>query len=238
MLAATGGVNTHRGAIFALGLLAAAAGRAQARDEPVTDATLRAHLRANVEFQRRLVRFIENHDEPRAAATFSPLQARAAAVTVMTLPGAKLIHDGQLDGLKTRLPVFLSRRPDEPAQPGLRDFYLKLLKAVDREVFRNGSWRLCERSGWPDNSSFQNLVAWCWTAENERYLIVVNLSNTPSQALVKAPWEDLQNKRCRLTDALSGAIYDRDANEMRAPGLFVDLKAWGVHCFSVEIASR
>jgi triphosphoribosyl-dephospho-CoA synthase len=41
MLAATCGVNTHRGAIFSLGLLCAAVGRAHARSEVPTDATLR-----------------------------------------------------------------------------------------------------------------------------------------------------------------------------------------------------
>jgi triphosphoribosyl-dephospho-CoA synthase len=44
MLAATGGINTHRGAIFALGLLCAAVARTHARGEIPNDATLRRVL--------------------------------------------------------------------------------------------------------------------------------------------------------------------------------------------------
>ena len=36
-------------------------------------------------------RFLENHDDPRAAATFAAEKARAAAVTVLALPGANLL---------------------------------------------------------------------------------------------------------------------------------------------------
>jgi len=70
------------------------------------------HLTAETAYQDRLVRFIENHDEPRAAATFPPEKARAAAVTTLTQTGARLVHEGQLEGRKVQLPVFLSRRPD------------------------------------------------------------------------------------------------------------------------------
>ncbi|GJJ00113.1 putative 2-(5''-triphosphoribosyl)-3'-dephosphocoenzyme-A synthase [Duganella rhizosphaerae] len=44
MLKATRGINTHRGAIFSLGLLCATAGRARAQGTPLTPAALRAAM--------------------------------------------------------------------------------------------------------------------------------------------------------------------------------------------------
>ncbi|RFP18911.1 MULTISPECIES: triphosphoribosyl-dephospho-CoA synthase MdcB [unclassified Duganella] len=44
MLKATRGINTHRGAIFSLGLLCATAGRARAQGTPMTPAALRAAM--------------------------------------------------------------------------------------------------------------------------------------------------------------------------------------------------
>ena len=78
----------------------------------------------------RLVRFLENHDEPRAAAVLPPERERAAAVAVATLPGATLWHEGQFEGWRVRLPVFLGRRPDEPVDEELRAFHLLLIAAA------------------------------------------------------------------------------------------------------------
>jgi len=200
--------------------------------------SIRLHLCADLAYQGKLVRFIENHDEPRAATSFSPAKERAVAVTVAALPGIKLFHEGQFEGRKVRLPVFLGRRPYEVADQELGEFYRGLLSAVNRPVFREGQWSLCSRTGWPDNASFQNLVAWSWVKDDERYLIVVNLSDYPAQARVQIECADAGARLLRLTDTLSGAIYDRDSAEMRSPGLYVDLKPWNCHFFQIAPGSQ
>jgi glycosidase len=196
--------------------------------------SVRLHLCADLAYQAKLLRFIENHDEPRAAATFSPAKERAAAVTIATLPGARLFHEGQFEGRKVKLPVFLGRRPSEPEDKALQIFYHWLLDAINAPVFRNGQWALCALKGWPDNSSYQNLVAWAWVKEKDRYLIIVNLSETDAQAQVQSPWDDLRGKTWRLVDVLSGQSYERNGNDMCDPGLYVELKSWNCHFFRLQ----
>jgi hypothetical protein len=196
--------------------------------------SVRLHLLADLSYQERMVRFIENHDEPRAAATFSSGKGRAAAVAILTLTGAKLVHEGQFEGRKVRLPVFLGRRPAEPADHDLVAFYGSLLKETNRDIFRNGAWRLCERSGWPDNQSFLNIITWCWARDDERFLIVVNFREGTSQARIQVPWDELGGKMWRLIDVLSGETYDRSGDDMRDNGLHVDLGPWKYHFFRLK----
>ena len=139
------------------------------------------HLTGDAGYQRKLVRFIENHDEPRAAATFPPGKAQAAAVTTLSQTGARLVHEGQLDGRTgCTLPVFLARRPDEAPDAELRAFYERLLAALGDGVFRDGEWQLGERSGWEGNDTWQNLVCWGWRGGSPRKLVVVNLGDVPA----------------------------------------------------------
>ena len=113
----------------------------------------------------------------------------------------------------------------------LRGFYGYLLAGVNRKAFREGQWSLCGRTGWPDNASFQNLVAWSWVHDDERYLIIVNLSDCPAQAQVQVRWTECVGGKWLLTDLLSDATYERDGNEMQSPGLYVELAPWNYHFF-------
>ena len=191
--------------------------------------SIRLHLSAGLDYQDGLVRFIENHDEPRAAATFSPEKERAAAVILMTLPGAKLLYEGQLEGRKVRPPVFLARRPIEPIDIDLQAFYHQLLAVIKQAGLREGKWQLCERAGWPDNSSYIYVVAWCWSQNESRYLVVVNFSEDQSQARIHLPWDNLAGRTWQLIDLLDGDVFQRDGDEMHLSGLYVDLPAWRFH---------
>ena len=103
------------------------------------------------------------------------------------------------------------------------------LAAVKDAGLREGKWQLCERTGWPDNSSYLNLGAWCWDRGCERYLVVVNLSEYRSQGHVRLPWNALAGRTWQLTDVLSGEMFERDGDELQSAGLYVDLPAWRFH---------
>jgi hypothetical protein len=102
---------------------------------------------------------------------FGPEQARAAAVVMSTLPGARLYHDGQLSGKRAKVPVFVNRGPDERVDADLRAFYAWLLPRAAR---LQGTWRLLD--------SEPPLVRWAWDDD----VVVVNLSDQPAGGL--APW--------------------------------------------------
>jgi hypothetical protein len=192
---------------------------------------VRGHLTAERDYQRGLVRFIENHDEPRAAATFPPAKAQAAAVTALSQTGARLVHEGQLEGRTVQLPVFLARSPDEPTDDGVRAFYERLLAALRDEVFRTGDWVLGERRGWAGNDAWPSLVAWGWQGES-RKLVVVNLSERPASGYVSLPWDDLRGRTWRLDDASDGERYERSGDDLR-DGLYVALEPWRWHFFDL-----
>jgi glycosidase len=194
--------------------------------------SLRLHLSAGLGFQQRLIRFIENHDEPRAVSVFPDSRHRAAAVVMATLPGAKLFHEGQFEGRRTRLPVQLGRRPAEALDHELGAFYRKLLSIVRSTFIREGEWRLCEIRGWPDNPTNRNLLAWCWKSREGIVLVVVNASDQESQGRVKMPWKEPAGRTWILHDSLSGSAYEREGDEMVEQGLFVALEPWGFHVFN------
>jgi Alpha amylase, catalytic domain len=193
---------------------------------------VRLHLLADDDYQRRLVRFVENHDEPRAASAFGATRSQVAAITALTQSGGRLIHSGQLEGATVRLPVFLGRYPIEPRDSALSAFYRSLLPALADPTFRYGHWKLCDRFGWPGDGRYENLVTWCWEGDT-RWLIIVNLSDGTAAGRVRTPWADLRGHTWQLTDPMRDMAFRRSGDDL-VDGLFVELDAWQWHLFRID----
>jgi hypothetical protein len=198
---------------------------------------VRAHLGGDLAYQRRLVRFVENHDEPRAMTSLGPARGRAAAVVALSLPGLRLVHEGQMEGWRLKLPVQLGRRHPEPTDSGLPEFYRALVGALHDPVFHDGAWRPLEpREAWPGNPTHHGFVVHQWSFEGEHRLVAVNLGATPGQCFVALPLANLAERRWRLRDLLSDADYVRDGADLSARGLYLDMPAHAFHLFDVEPA--
>ncbi len=164
------------------------------------------YLNTDTSYQRHLVRFIENHDEPRAAHLFPPPQEKALAVAISTLEGAQLYHDGQFEGWRRRVPVHLRRRPGEPVNEAFRTFYATLLRTIAESGLRDGAWSLLEclsKTGKPS----RQVVAWSWAGRSSFHLVIINLSNKKASVSIKPIKQISGNPNYRWNDILSHQTY-------------------------------
>ena len=196
---------------------------------------VREHLHADLDYQNKLARFLENHDEPRAAATFPPGMHEAAAVITYLTPGLRFFHQGQFEGRRKRISPHLVRAPLEPMDKTLQQFYDGLLAVLRQPIVRDGQWQLLEcRPAWGGNWTWDRFIAWSWQGgEGRRLLVAVNYAPTQGQCYVRLASPDLIGCAVRLRDMMGAASYDRQGDELVSRGLYLDMPPWGYHVFEV-----
>lgn len=198
---------------------------------------VREHLQAGLDYQSKLVRFLENHDEPRAAAVFAPGMHEAAAVITYLSPGIRFFHQGQLEGRRTRLPPQLIRAPREPVDRSLRRFYDDLLSVLRNPVVRDGRWRLLAcTSAADEDCTAESVIAWSWERDSERRLIAVNYAPVPTRCRVQCSFEGLNRRRAVLQDLLGRVTCECDGETLASRGLELELSSWGRHVFELTVA--
>ncbi len=191
--------------------------------------SIKSHFHAESSYQKKSVRFLENHDEDRAVTSLGRERSIAAAIVISTVPGLRFFHDGQLEGRKIKLPVQLGREPKEQVNLITQAAYKKLLGIIKKDVFKDGEWQLLDAiPSWPDNELYQNMLAWEWSAKQERILVIVNYSKEQSQCRVKLELPGYA-EQLTLYDLWGGGRYERSSSEVVRDGLFVDLAPWSAH---------
>jgi hypothetical protein len=201
---------------------------------------VREHLAAGLDYQRHLVRFLENHDEPCAAGTFPWDVHQAAAVVAFLSPGLRFFHHGQFEGRRKHVSIHLNRGPAEPADPAVRAFYGRLLDILRNPVLRNGAWRLvAPAEAWQGNWTWSGFVPALWDGQGygDSLLAIVNFQPNQAQCYVRLPNHELAGSEHNLIDLLGPAQYRRDGDELVSRGLYLDLPPWGFHLFRIERAT-
>ncbi len=200
---------------------------------------VREHFWADMDYQIKLARFLENHDEPRAAAVFPSDMHRAAAVVTYLSPGLRFFHQGQFEGRKKRISPHLCRGPSEAVDPVLQEFYRRLLDVLSKPAVRDGRWQLAECApAWDGNWTANCFVAFAWQHQGERLLAAVNYAPNHSQCRVRLPFADLAGGKWRLQDQMNTAVYDRDGVELLSQGLYLDMSPWQAAIFTLASQPR
>ncbi|QDU27148.1 maltodextrin glucosidase [Anatilimnocola aggregata] len=197
---------------------------------------VREHFWAGLDYQNKLARFLENHDEPRAAATFPPGVHEAAAVITYLSPGLRFFHQGQFEGRLKRISPHLGRAPEEPKNEQLAAFYDRLLAALHDDSVRNGDWQLVEcDSAWEQNETQDNFVVFAWQhSSGERRVVAVNYSDQQSQCLAHLPFGDLAGQGWQLRDCLSEDLYHWNGDDLVHSGLYLDMRPWQAAIYALE----
>ena len=186
------------------------------------------------------MRFIENHDEPRAAATFrvrqgasrgrrdaQPDRARGSSTTASSTGGKRAPA-----GVPRPLAGRGARRRD------LRG----VLRAAARRRSRDprlphGRWQLGERSGWDGNDSWQNLVAWGWRDDAPQARRREPRRRTRPPATSRCRGTTSAASTWRLVDAAIGDDVTSAAATTCATGCTSRCEPWGWHLFDLTPSS-
>lgn len=197
---------------------------------------VKEHFSADIDFQKKSARFLENHDEPRATTNFPPRIHQAAAILTYLSPGLRFFHQGQLQGWSQKISMHLCRAPQQPSVSNIERFYHQLLDCIHLDIVREGNWQLLKCiAAWDENLTWTNFIAFSWEGKDGRLLlIIVNYAPQQGQCYVQLPFESLRGERYRLQDLMNEMSYDRLGDKLISRGLYLDLPAWGYHVFDMN----
>ena len=202
---------------------------------------VREHLYAGLDFQDRLARFLENHDEPRAAATFEP--DVSTAPQRLSRSSRRACASSTRDSARAErcasrctLGEGLTKGTDSE----LAAFYDRLLACLDQPAFRDGEWQLARRAQRLGRQRLERQLH-LLRAGPDRATSAASWPSTtqPAKPVLRRScrgptWPD---RTWRLVDALGDESMSAMAMTSPSSGLYLDLRPWGFNVFEVRRAS-
>ncbi len=216
-----------------------------------TPESIRDHIRNDPAYQKKLVRFIENHDEPRSLAALGMQRAKAAGLIALSVPGAKLVYEGQLQGSLLKVPMQLGRRQVEHPIPEIAAFYKEIVPFLSENLLDEGTWQLLQviiknesaapQGPWHHAQVFaearNDFIGYLWGFTSHFLLILVNYSAQVAQGVV--PWPAQvkisgDSDQVEIFELFSNRTTTRSRRQLETRGLEVALSPWGMWVLKIR----
>lgn len=202
---------------------------------------IRLHLEADIDYQNHSLRFLENHDEERSAATFGEY-ANSNFALLCFLPGSVLYHQGQREGRKVKIPVQLARSPKEPKDIFSEKFYDRAFDRVRKRQSKNLNLEIFELKSYGEDYSVKDCIVRAVIDQENKQLEIL-IFNSYSHEIIGALHltesilnllKDFGKNELILNDILTGENYLRE-KEVLFRGMFIRLDSGKAHWFVIDL---
>lgn len=176
---------------------------------------------------KKMVHFVENHDEVRVLHRFwkNEKMACAGSAALLTLPGIRLFYFHQWLGYMNQVDVNLRRCFKPSTNATIAQFYKRLFRILDTNAIRYGNW-------YPlvvHNS--ESIIAWKWIKDDQHILVTVNINNVKSGGWIICDDVPENQKEVQFRELITHTIFMRNPNEMKSKGLNVILDEYQTQIF-------
>ncbi|MFH0790795.1 MAG: alpha-amylase family glycosyl hydrolase, partial [Candidatus Omnitrophota bacterium] len=178
------------------------------------------------EILKKLVHFIQNHDEDPAVRL--RFLEKAAAIFIATIPGIPFIYDLQANGYTRKLPIQKVVVEGEKEDADKQAFYAGLMKIASNPIFRFGGFYVLE----PKNP---HLLAYTRTSQEGRALVVINTSWKWQSGSIRLDWQLDSGRQYCLNDIYHHRKFDsHSGSEINEKGIYVELDPGDSHVFIIQ----
>lgn len=134
----------------------------------------------------RSLHFLENHDEARAAMVIKPDRLESLLLLMLSLPGMSLLHEGQLEGFTSKVPVQMKRRI-RARVGGIGAAHERALATAQEFGIGKGRWSLARPVGRDGSETDCIGVVWNQGGKNRSTIVLVNPSGLAVECALPRP---------------------------------------------------
>ncbi len=201
---------------------------------------IKGHLQAELTYQEKSLRFIENHDEERAYHVFQDYSKDLFSLLTF-LPGMILYHESQSTGAEKKLPVQLGRRPIEHKE----DVYMYYKRCFNRIMERkNYSFKLWQSELRPySHENLSDVIVYVLLETNSNHehcsleLLIFNTLPREIVGCFTLTGDILENiiqkdkQKLKFWDLVSDRHYTYRLEDVSKHGIYIKLEAYQAHWF-------